>query len=51
MPYEIKRLPNSTKYEVKLKNTKEILSKHTTLKNAHAQIRAIEMHKHKNPMV
>lgn len=51
MPYSIKKLPHSSKYEVKLKDTGKVLAKHTTLKNAHAQIRAIEMHKHKNPML
>jgi len=51
MPYSIKKLPHSSKYEVKLKDTGEVLAKHTTLKNAHAQIKAIELHKHKNPMV
>jgi len=51
MPYSIKKLPHSSKYEVKLKDTGKVLAKHTTLKNAHAQIKAIELHKHKNPMV
>lgn len=51
MPYEIKKLPNSTKYQVKLKNNGKVLAKHTTLEKAHAQIRAIELHKRKNPMV
>tara|TARA_R110000868_G_C10567992_1_gene737512 strand:+ start:479 stop:634 length:156 start_codon:yes stop_codon:yes gene_type:complete len=46
MPYEIKKLPHSTKYQVKLKNTGRILAYETSLAKAKAQIRAIEYNKY-----
>ena len=46
MPYSIKRLPHSDKYQVSLKDTGRILAYKTTLSKAKSQIRAIEAHKH-----
>ncbi len=44
MPYEIIKLDNN-KYQVKIKETGEIISKATTLNKAHKQIKAIELSK------
>ena len=45
MPYQIRKLPNG-KYEVKLRDTGQILSKATTLANAKKQIRYLGMIEH-----
>jgi len=43
MPYIIRKLPNSKLYRVRLKDTGQVLSKATTLENAHKQIALLRM--------
>ena len=51
MPYKISPIPHSKLVKVSLRDTGKVLSKHTTLKNAAAQIRAIEYNKNKKTLI